>query len=43
MEDLKEELNRCISLYGLLDERTIKISQKLDELIVQKLKEDEEQ
>lgn len=39
MEKLKEKLREYIDLYGLSDEKTIKISQKLDELIVQKMKE----
>jgi hypothetical protein len=39
MEELKKKLNECVALYGLRDERTLEISQKLDELIVQKMKE----
>lgn len=39
MEKLKKKLREYIDLYGLSDKRTIEISQKLDELIVQKMKE----
>ncbi|MCC9296529.1 aspartyl-phosphate phosphatase Spo0E family protein [Clostridium sp. WLY-B-L2] len=42
MEKLKEKLREYIDLYGLSDERTIEISQELDELIVQKMKEHED-
>lgn len=39
MEELKKRLNECIDLYGLQDERTLKISRELDKLIVEKMKE----
>jgi hypothetical protein len=41
MEKLKKKLREYIDLYGLSDKRTIEISQKLDELIVQEMKEGE--
>ncbi|KAA8676217.1 aspartyl-phosphate phosphatase Spo0E family protein [Clostridium sp. HV4-5-A1G] len=39
MEELKKRLNECIDLYGLQDKRTLEVSQQLDKLIVQKMKE----
>jgi hypothetical protein len=34
VEKLRDKLHQCVILYGALDEKTLKISQELDELIV---------
>lgn len=33
IEKLREEMHKCIDTYGFNDERTLKISRKLDKLI----------
>lgn len=38
-EKAREELNMCVAAYGTLDRRTLEISQKLDDLIVQDMKD----
>ena len=38
MEELKEQLYKSIANYGLNDIRTIKLSQKLDLVVVEKMK-----
>ncbi|WP_034438069.1 aspartyl-phosphate phosphatase Spo0E family protein [Clostridium ihumii] len=38
MEDLRESMYRAIELYGLLDSRTIYISEQLDKLVVKEQK-----
>ncbi|MBV4423446.1 aspartyl-phosphate phosphatase Spo0E family protein [Clostridium tyrobutyricum] len=38
MEKLRKKLNEYVELYGPLDNRTLEISQKLDKLIVEKMK-----
>lgn len=38
MENLRQKLYKYIELYGTLDKRTIEVSQKLDKLIVEKMK-----
>ncbi|MBV4415121.1 aspartyl-phosphate phosphatase Spo0E family protein [Clostridium tyrobutyricum] len=38
MEKLRKKLNQYVELYGPLDNRTLEISQKLDKLIVEKMK-----
>jgi hypothetical protein len=40
IEKLREKLNEYVELYGPLDNRTLEISQKLDKLIVEKMKGD---
>jgi hypothetical protein len=39
LTELRELLNKYTEIYDLLDRRTLEISQKLDKLIVQKMKE----
>lgn len=39
IDNLKTELNQCIDLYGLSDERTISKSQEFDKLIVEEQKD----
>lgn len=39
MEDLRESMYRAIELYGLLDPKTIYISEQLDKLVVKEQKE----
>ncbi|WP_254904640.1 aspartyl-phosphate phosphatase Spo0E family protein [Clostridium tyrobutyricum] len=38
IEKLRKKLNQYVELYGPLDNRTLEISQKLDKLIVEKMK-----
>lgn len=40
LTELRELLNKYTEIYDLLDRRTLEISQKLDKLIVEKMKED---
>lgn len=36
IEDLREELHKCITLYGLRDSRTLRASQELDKALNKK-------
>jgi hypothetical protein len=38
IEKLRKKLNEYIELYGPLDNRTLEISQKLDKIIIKKMK-----
>lgn len=40
IEKLRKKLNQYVELYGLLDNRTLEISKKMDKLIVEKMKGD---
>ncbi|AUM92707.1 sporulation protein Spo0E [Clostridium botulinum] len=37
MEELRQKLYKFIEQYGLLDKRTIEVSQKLDKLIIKNM------
>lgn len=38
MEELREKLYKFIEQYGILDKRTIDMSQKLDKLIIKNMR-----
>jgi Spo0E like sporulation regulatory protein len=38
MKKLKEKLNEYVSKYGLLDPRTLEVSQQVDALVVQAMR-----
>ena len=38
MEELREKLGDYISMYGINDERTVKLSQELDKYVVEEQK-----
>ncbi|WP_286910690.1 aspartyl-phosphate phosphatase Spo0E family protein [Clostridium sp. UBA1652] len=38
MKELKEKLNAYVSKYGLLDPRTLEVSQQVDVLVVQAMR-----
>jgi len=39
MDKIREELHKCISLYGIKDLRTIKKSEEVDKLIAEEMEE----